>query len=390
MTLELVVAMLALMLWTGLILGRGGFWLGREHDNSRDALRGADVAPENWPSVVAVVPARNEAEMLPRSLATLLDQDYRGPFAIVIVDDQSDDGSAEAAGRLAEGSRRQVSILRGRPLPQGWTGKVWALQQGIAQASTSLPAPDFLLLTDADIGHAPDSLSRLIERASAKALVMTSLMAKLNCESFAERGLIPAFIFFFQMLYPFAWVNARSTTTAAAAGGCMLVDRRALERAGGIASIRDALIDDCALARLMKAQGPIWLGLTERAVSLRSYPRFADIRGMVARSAYAQLRYSPLLLAATVAAMTLTYIAAPLISMVGAFPANLLAGICWALMAGVLQPTLRQYRLSPLWGVALPLVAAIYVGFTIDSAYQHWRGRGGAWKGRLQAMPARR
>ena len=390
MTLELVVAMLALMLWTGLILGRGGFWLGREHDNSRDTLRGADVAPENWPSVVAVVPARNEAEMLPRSLATLLDQDYRGPFAIVIVDDQSDDGSAEAAGRLAEGSRRQVSILRGRPLPQGWTGKVWALQQGIAQASTSLPAPDFLLLTDADIGHAPDSLSRLIERASAKALVMTSLMAKLNCESFAERGLIPAFIFFFQMLYPFAWVNARSTTTAAAAGGCMLVDRRALERAGGIASIRDALIDDCALARLMKAQGPIWLGLTERAVSLRSYPRFADIRGMVARSAYAQLRYSPLLLAATVAAMTLTYIAAPLISMVGAFPANLLAGICWALMAGVLQPTLRQYRLSPLWGVALPLVAAIYVGFTIDSAYQHWHGRGGAWKGRLQAMPARR
>jgi len=389
MTLELVVAMLALMLWTGLILGRGGFWLGREHD-SRDTLRGADVAPENWPSVVAVVPARNEAEMLPRSLATLLDQDYRGPFAIVIVDDQSDDGSAEAAGRLAEGSRRQVSILRGRPLPQGWTGKVWALQQGIAQAGTSVPAPDFLLLTDADIGHAPDSLSRLIERASAKALVMTSLMAKLNCESFAERGLIPAFIFFFQMLYPFAWVNARSTTTAAAAGGCMLVDRRALERAGGIASIRDALIDDCALARLMKAQGPIWLGLTERAVSLRSYPRFADIRGMVARSAYAQLRYSPLLLAATVAAMTLTYIAAPLISMVGAFPANLLAGICWALMAGVLQPTLRQYRLSPLWGVALPLVAAIYVGFTIDSAYQHWRGRGGAWKGRLQAMPARR
>jgi hopene-associated glycosyltransferase HpnB len=219
---------------------------------------------------------------------------------------------------------------------------------------------------------------------------MTSLMAKLNCESLAERSLIPAFIFFFQMLYPFAWVNARSTTTAAAAGGCMLVDRRALERAGGMASIREALIDDCALARLMKAQGPIWLGLTERAVSLRSYPRFADIRGMVARSAYAQLRYSPLLLAATVAAMTLTYVAAPIISMVGAFPANLLAGICWALMAGVLQPTLRQYRLSPLWGAALPLVAAIYLGFTIDSAYQHWRGRGGAWKGRLQAISAGR
>jgi hopene-associated glycosyltransferase HpnB len=389
MTLALAMAVLALMLWTSLILGRGGFWLGRQHD-SRDALRAADVAPESWPSIVAVVPARNEADMLPRSLASLLAQDYRGPFAIVVVDDQSDDGTAEAARRLAEGSRRKVTVLRGRPLPQGWTGKVWALQQGIAQASTVVPAPDFLLLTDADIGHAPDSVSRLVERAGAKALVMTSLMAKLNCDSLAERSLIPAFIFFFQMLYPFAWVNARSSSTAAAAGGCMLVDRRALERVGGIASIRDALIDDCALARLMKAQGPIWLGLTERAIGLRSNPRFADIRRMVARSAYAQLRYSPLLLAATVAGMTLTYLAAPLITMLAAFPANLLAGICWALMAGVFQPTLRQYRLSPLWGVALPLLAAIYVGFTIDSAYQHWRGRGGAWKGRLQAISARR
>jgi hopene-associated glycosyltransferase HpnB len=264
------------------------------------------------------------------------------------------------------------------------------LQQGIAHANTLVPAPDFLLLTDADVGHAPDSLSRLVERAGGKALVLTSLMAKLNCESLAERSLIPAFIFFFQMLYPFAWVNARSTTTAAAAGGCMLVDRRALQRAGGIASIRDALIDDCALAQLMKTQGPIWLGLTERVISLRSYPRFADIRRMVARSAYAQLRYSPLLLAATVAGMTVTYLAAPLLSLVGAFPANLVAVICWALMAGVFQPTLRQYRLSPLWGAALPLVAAIYLGFTLDSAYQHWRGRGGAWKGRLQAISAGR
>jgi hopene-associated glycosyltransferase HpnB len=219
---------------------------------------------------------------------------------------------------------------------------------------------------------------------------MTSLMAKLNCESPAERSLIPAFVFFFQMLYPFAWVNGRTTVTAAAAGGCMLVERRALERAGGVAAIRGALIDDCALARVMKAQGPIWLGLTDRVVSLRSYPHLGDIRRMVARSAYAQLRYSPLLLAGTVAGMCLAYLAAPVIALVANFPANLLAGTAWALMAGAFQPTLRQYRLSPLWGAALPLIAAAYVAFTLDSACQHWRGRGGLWKGRVQAMPAGR
>jgi len=391
MTVELVMALLALVVWITCILGRGGFWCGREHD-SRGLLpaRGGNVAAEDWPSVVAVVPARNEAELLPRSLASLLAQDYRGAFVIVIVDDQSDDGTADAAWRLAAGSRRKVIVVPGGPLPQGWTGKVWALEQGIAHASTLARPPCFLLLTDADISHVPDSLTRLIERARANALVMTSLMAKLNCESLAERTLIPAFIFFFQMLYPFAWVNARSTATAAAAGGCMLVDRQALGRAGGIAAIRGALIDDCALAQLMKAQGPIWLGLTDRVIGLRAYSRFGDIRRMVARSAYAQLRYSPLLLTGTVAGMTVTYLAAPLITMVGDFPANVLAGVTWALMAGVFQPTLRQYRLSPLWGGALPLVAAVYVGFTLDSAYQHYRGRGGFWKGRVQAISAKR
>ncbi len=391
MTIELVLALLALMVWITLILGRGGFWLGREHDG-RDvpSLAATNVAGENWPGVVAVVPARDEADVLPRSLASLLAQDYRGPFAVVIVDDQSHDGTGDAARCLAESGQREVIVLRGRPLPQGWTGKVWALEQGIAHAGTLVYPPRFLLLTDADIGHSPDSLTRLIERARTNGLVLTSLMARLNCESLAERSLIPAFTFFFQMLYPFAWVNARTTTTAAAAGGCMLVERQALERAGGIAAIRGALIDDCALARVMKAQGPIWLGLTDRLICLRSYSHFGDIRRMVARSAYAQLRYSPRLLAGTVAGMTVTYLAAPLIAIVGGFPANVLAGLAWALMAGVFQPTLRQYRLSPLWGGALPLVAAAYVGFTIDSAYQHWRGRGGFWKGRIQAITARR
>src|SRR5262245_64529 len=390
MTLEFGMALLALMIWTTLLLARGGFWLGREHDSCNVSRAATGVAGENWPSVVAVVPARNEAEMLPRSLASLLAQDYRGSFSIIVVDDQSEDGTADAARRIADGGQRNVIVLRGKSPAQGWTGKVWALEQGIAHARTLADPPRFLLLTDADIGHAPDNLTRLIARARANALVMTSLMAKLNCESLAERTLIPAFIFFFQMLYPFAWVNASSTTTAAAAGGCMLVDRKALERAGGIAAIRGALIDDCALALLMKAQGPIWLGLTGRVIGLRSYSRFGDIRRMVARSAYAQLRYSPLLLAGTVAGMTVTYLTAPLITIVGDFPANVLAGVTWALMVGVFQPTLRQYRLSPLWGGALPLVAALYVAFTIDSAYQHWRGRGGFWKGRVQAISAKR
>jgi hopene-associated glycosyltransferase HpnB len=391
MTVELFTAVLALAIWIILILGRGGFWLGREHE-ARDRPPPVDNSNggENWPSVVAVVPARNEADMLPRSLASLSTQDYQGPFSIVVIDDQSDDETADVARCIAAHSRRKLYVLRGRPLPEGCTGKVWAQQQGIAYAGSLPEPPHYLLLTDADIGYAPDSLTRLVTRARASTLVMTSLMAKLNCESLPERGLIPAFVFFFQMLYPFAWVNAKAKATAAAAGGCMLVERQALEQAGAIAAIRGALIDDCALGRVMKAQGPIWLGLTDRVTSLRSYPHVRNIRCMVARSAYAQLRYSPLLLAGTVAGMTVTYVAAPVITIMGHYPANLLAATAWALMAGAFQPTLRQYRLSPCWGAALPLIAAAYVAFTIDSAYQHWRGRGGFWKGRVQAIPFER
>jgi hopene-associated glycosyltransferase HpnB len=392
MTTELGLAAMALAIWITLLLGRGGFWLGREHEG-RDPPPHVDsgAGGEDWPSVVAVVPARDEADMLPRSLTSLLTQDYRGPFSIVVVDDQSEDGTSDVARRIGEDSRRKVTVLRGGPPPEGWTGKVWAQEQGIAYAA-SRPAdlPRYLLLTDADIVYAPESLTRVVARARANGFVMTSLMARLNCESLAERALIPAFVFFFQMLYPFAWVNRRTTRVAAAAGGCMLIERAALERAGGISAIRGALIDDCALARVMKLQGPIWLGLTDRVISLRSYPHMDDIRRMVARSAYAQLRCSPLLLAGTIAGMAVTYVAAPVIAIAGGFPANLIAGAVWVLMATALQPTLHQYRLSPLWGAALPVIAAAYVMFTIDSACQHWRGRGGLWKGRVQAIPASR
>ena len=227
-------------------------------------------------------------------------------------------------------------------------------------------------------------------RAKTNGLVLTSLMAKLHCESFAERALIPAFVFFFQMLYPFTWVNRNSARTAAAAGGCMLVERLALEKAGGVAKIRGALIDDCALAKMMEAEGPIWLGLSDQVRSLRKYREIGDIGRMVARSAYAQLRYSPLLLGATLAGMGVTYLAPPLLAFIGSYPANAVAVATWALMMLAFLPILRFYRLSPLWAAALPLIAATYSAFTLNSAYEHWRGRGGTWKGRSQAIPAKR
>jgi hopene-associated glycosyltransferase HpnB len=241
---------------------------------------------------------------------------------------------------------------------------------------------------DADIACARDTLPRLIARAEQDGLALTSLMAKLRCETPAERFLIPAFVFFFQMLYPFAWVNDRGNKTAAAAGGCMLARRAALLKAGGIESIRDALIDDCALGRQLKAVGPIWLGLTERVLSLRPYPRLGDIRRMIARSAYDQLRYSPLLLAGTLAGMALTYLVPVYLTLFGAGASRILGLLAWAAMAAAFQPILRFYRRSPLWGLALPAIGCAYMIFTLDSAYQHWRGRGGLWKGRIQANAA--
>jgi hopene-associated glycosyltransferase HpnB len=386
-TPSLVVASLALAIWIYLIAFRGGFWLARERD---DADPAKPPANGDWPSVVVVIPARDEALMLPRSLGSILAQAYPGALSIVVVDDESSDGTAAVARSVAARGAREVAILEGKALPGAWTGKIWALGQGIAHAETLKPEPDYLLLTDADIEYAPDALKRLVARAKAKGLVLTSLMAKLHCESFAARALIPAFVFFFQMLYPFAWVNRSDTRTAAAAGGCMLVEANALERAGGIAKIKGALIDDCALARLMKRHGPISLRLSEDVRSIRPYPHLGDIGRMVSRSAYAQLSYSPLLLVGTVLGMVLTYLAAPFLALVGSFPANLAAAAAWALMTLAFRPILRFYRLSPFWAAGLPLIAAAYVAFTLNSAYRHWRGAGGMWKGRSQALAMKR
>jgi hopene-associated glycosyltransferase HpnB len=374
----LVVASVALAVWLYLLLARGGFWRCCERDDDMPAKL------VSWPRVAAVVPARNEADHIADSIGSLLAQDYGGAWTVILVDDDSADGTAEVAYRGAGGDAR-LRVVNSRGLPAGWTGKLWALKQGIDAAMALPEPPDYLLLTDADIVHAPDSLSRLVARAESKHLVLTSLMVKLRCESFAERAGIPAFVFFFQMLYPFVWVNRPASAVAAAAGGCMLVRADVLRKAGGIEVIRGALIDDCALAKALKAHGPIWLGLTERVRSVRPYTSLADIRRMVARSAYAQLHYSPLLLMGTVAGMVLTYVVPPFAAIFGSGIVRMVGLATWALMALAFQPTLRFYRLSPLWGVVLPAIALQYTLYTLDSAYQYVRGRGGTWKGRVQA-----
>lgn len=261
--------------------------------------------------------------------------------------------------------------------------KLWAVKQRVDLALTR--APVYLLLTDADIVYAPDTLTRLVTQAQAEHLVLNSLMAKLRCESFAERALIPAFIFLFQKLYPFSWVTRRDRPTAAAAGGCMLVRSDALCASGGIEAIRGALIDDCALAQNLKNQGPIRLSLTRRVRSIRAYPEVQDVRHMVVRSAYAQLRYSPLILAGTVAGMALTYLVPVLLALFGHGVAQTLGLLSWAIMTLAFQPMLRFYHRSPLWGPFLPAVALAYMAFTFDSAYQYARNRGGMRKGRIQA-----
>jgi hopene-associated glycosyltransferase HpnB len=366
----MILAFLPLAVWLYLLFGRGFFWLTRERDD-RDA-----PAPAAWPSVVAVVPARDEADVIARSVGSLVAQAYPGTFRVIVVDDQSSDGTAEAARALG------CEVVHGAPRPPGWTGKLWAVRQGIAQAGPC----DYLWLTDADIAHTPNNLAKLVSRAEANGLVLTSLMAKLNCTSIAEKLLIPAFVFFFDMLFPFGWVNDPRAKTAAAAGGCMLVERAALERAGGIDIIRGEIIDDCALGRAMKAQGPIWLGLTDRAVSLRPYEGMGEIRRMVARSAYAQLSYSPLQLAGTVIGMVLVYALAPFLAVFASGPAQWAGAAAWAMMVLAFAPMARFYRMPAFWGLALPVIGALYGAFTLDSAIQHWRGRGGMWKGRAQAM----
>jgi len=370
-----------LAIWVAMLLSR--FWTVAEND---DNVAFAADLPE-WPSVVAVVPARDEVDVIARSLGSLAAQDYPGEFRVILVDDNSSDGTA-AIARLVDSPR--IAVRQGLPLAAGWTGKLWAVSQGIAAAG----APDYLWLTDADIEHAPDTLRRLVGIALAgdgkgRRRRLVSFMAHLHCATGPERLLIPAFIYFFKMLYPFGWINRRGPVTrhfAGAAGGCVLVERETLERAGGIGAIRGALIDDCSLGALIKRQGPIWLGLSRRSRSIRPYRTVGEIAAMISRSAYAQLRYNPLLLAGTVLGLGLVFLAGPLLALFGAGEARWLGFLSWWLMAISWTPTLRWYGRGPLWGPFLPLVAVFYAGCTMASGWAFHRGRGGMWKGRAQAV----
>jgi len=377
MATSITIAMICVAIWAYLILARGAYW----HASVRDAARITGLSGQ-WPAVTAVIPARNESDYIARSVTSLLRQDYRGPLTIVVVDDDSDDGTSAVATDAAAGDGR-LSIIRTAGPAAGWTGKLWAVNQGIAAAESS--HPEYLLLTDADIEHAPDTLSWLVWQSMAGRFVLTSLMAKLRCVSLAEKIHVPAFIYFFQMLYPFAWVARADSSTAAAAGGCMLVRADALARVGGIAGIRGALIDDCSLAAKLKTVGPIWLGLTNRARSIRPYPTFVDVARMVSRSAYSQLRYSLLALIATTLGMAITFVVPPILGLFASGLPRYLGLLAWAAMSLSFVPTLRYYRLSPIWSLALPGIALLYMSYTLQSAYQHFRRRGGQWKGRVHA-----
>ncbi len=372
---------LSLIIWLFLLLFWGGFWL------SNQRLKDSDYKLKKYPTVWAIVPARDEAEVLPVSLPSLLNQNYEGEFRIILVDDNSCDRTSNIAQETAEklNKTERLEVIAGKPLPVGWKGKLWAMEQGIVYAQQQ--ELDYLLFTDADIKHDLNNLSQLIYKAETEDLDLVSLMVLLRCESFWEKLLIPAFVFFFQKLYPFAWVNNPDKSMAAAAGGCILISNQALQEIGGIAAIKDALIDDCALATAVKSQGKkIWLGLSKITTSLRQYDNLKVIWDTIARTAFDQLNYSFLLLVGTVIGMSIIYLAAPICLAIGIIATNwLLTGMAlftWLLMACAYIPTLRLYNLSVLWAFSISAIAFLYTLMTIDSAIKYYQGKGGSWKGR--------
>ena len=372
---------LSLLIWIILVTSRDGFW----KTDQRLPDVGDFFQTHPAPPIVVVIPARNEAEMLPQSLRSLLKQTYPGKFLIIVVDDHSSDNTFQVARDLSQDTDIEVVIVRGETLPEGWTGKLWALEQGLRVAATL--KPEYVLLTDADIFHGSTSLTTLVHQAVAQHCDLVSLMVRLRTESFWERALIPAFVFFFAKLYPFRAVNNPDRSIGAAAGGCSLIRWAALEKIGGLASIRGALIDDCTLGQALKRNGNIWLGLTTDTLSLRPYDSLASIWAMVSRSAYAQLNYSPLLLVGTVFGMAVVY-GMPIVGLgfgwmqrdVWVFAMALLS---YGLMTWAYLPIVRFYQ-QPSWmSLGLPGVAVLYLLMTLDSARQSMQGKGGAWKGRV-------
>ncbi|MGC8713123.1 MAG: glycosyltransferase [Leptodesmis sp.] len=469
--LGLGLALLSLAIWVGLLTLWGNFWRcdqrlgegdgearggkgGNEGDGEgrRDGgeiqnpkstiqnfsaphLRSADAHGRSpLPSICAVIPARNEADVIARAIRSLLTQTYPGPFQIVLVDDHSTDGTGEVAKKMAEelGQASRLTIVQAEALPAGWTGKLWAMEQGVRYTQTLTPLPEYLLFTDADIEHDRHNLNQLVAKAMQDDLDLVSLMVLLRCASFWEKLLIPAFVFFFQKLYPFPLVNNPNSRIAGAAGGCILIRRETLQAIGGLQILRQALIDDCSLAKAVKGRrqkaegrrheqdredregrkaggeiqhptsniqhfalhsqlppptGRIWLGLTQTTRSLRPYESLETIWNMVARTAYTQLHYSPWLLLGTLVGMVLVYLVLPVSTIAGLLTGHWLIAavgfVGWGLMTLAYLPTIRLYRLSPLWAVCLPAIALLYNLMTLDSALRHWRGQGGAWKGRV-------
>lgn len=434
-----IVCLVSLAAWIYLVAAHGGFWLtgqrlpripadripagrapaGRAPAGAPDAIRqsaSAQASPAGagtWPDVVAVVPARNEADILPETLPKLLAQDYPGRFRVVVVDDRSDDGTGEVAAGLGAGAAADggadLTIVSAATRPEGWAGKVWAMHQGftsLESAAAGSPGGDwaddgFVLFTDADIAWtAPGALRTLVAAALADDRQLVSQMVLLRAAAAWERVIVPAFVYFFAQLYPFRRSNDPRSATAAGAGGVMLIDRAALVKAGGLEPIRGALIDDVSLATLLKTNGNrIWLGLTRDITSARPYPGLADLWHMVARSAYTQLRYNPALLAGTIIGLLVLYAAPPAGAIAGlimavtgsaatgaALAGTVLAGAGglagWALMSVSYVPMLRYYGLSPLRAPSLPFIAVLYAAMTVDSARRHYSGRAVSWRGR--------
>jgi hopene-associated glycosyltransferase HpnB len=376
------IATLTAATWSYLTLGRGAFW--RTVTIKPDPTDNAAISG----GVVAVVPARNEAELIGPVVTSLLNQCVAMP--VVLVDDESTDGTADVARRASEkaGKAGALIVIQSKPLPAGWTGKLWSMHQGIERARALNPT--WLMLTDADVRHGAETVANLGLIASHGPYDLVSFLVKLHCESLPEKLLIPAFVYFFFMLYPPAWIRNTRRSTAGAAGGCMLVRAETLDRAGGLESIRGAIIDDCSLARLLRQHGGrLWMGLTDQSQSLRRYETFTDIEHMISRTAFNQLKHSWLLLLGTIAGMLITYLAPPLLWLTRTRSTIFIGAAAWAAMTITYSTIVRYYRLNPAWALTLPLAALFYLGATMHSAVKYWKGSGGDWKGRVQDVQDR-
>ena len=378
----IIIAIASLIIWLGLCLFWGQFWQGVRLITSNKKL-------ESYPNVWVIIPARDEADVIAHSLSSVLKQDYPGLLSVVLVDDNSSDDTAKIAQKTYNklAINYQLHIISGKPLPPGWKGKLWALEQGINYAKQQA-TPDYFILTDADIQHHKTNLTELISKAETEKLDLVSLMVLLRCQSFWEKFLIPAFVFFFQKVYPFKLANNPQSFVAAAAGGCILIKANTLEKIGGIAAVKNALIDDCTLAKKVKSGGgKIWIGLTDKTISLRPYDSLKSIWDLVARTAFNQLNYSWILLIGTIIGMALVYLVPPLAVIWGIATREMsvlaTGAIAWLIMSLAYLPTIRLYRLSPLWTFSLSAIALLYGLMTIDSAIKHFQGKGGFWKGRV-------